>query len=314
MSVARLKSWNSGDQLTASDLNAEFDNILNNEQSVGSPRTAAFDLDGQRLILDADADTSITADSDDIIHFELAGADLFIMDGDAGTAVNGLTWTAAAAANPATVTIGAQGASDNIHVNITAKGTGVPKASGDAILTGGRHSVMIPAPAMRALTTNGAQSAQVEISAGQPEPETFDFDGGATEEAVQFFWPMPKSWDGGTISYKVHYMVSAAVSTSVTFALAARAFANDDSLNQAYGTAQAITDVYTGTSNDLAITGEPSTAVTVAGSPAGGQLVYFKLFRDTNASENGATADDTSQDARVLAVEIYYEVDTRNDD
>ena len=36
----------------------------------------ALDLDGEELILDADADTSITADTDDTIHFRIGGSDL----------------------------------------------------------------------------------------------------------------------------------------------------------------------------------------------------------------------------------------------
>lgn len=35
----------------------------------------SFDMNGTELILDADADTSITADTDDIIHFKLGGND-----------------------------------------------------------------------------------------------------------------------------------------------------------------------------------------------------------------------------------------------
>ena len=36
----------------------------------------SLDINGQELILDADADTSITADTDDTIHFKIGGADL----------------------------------------------------------------------------------------------------------------------------------------------------------------------------------------------------------------------------------------------
>ena len=36
---------------------------------------APKDLQGGELKLDADADTSITADTDDTIHFKIAGAD-----------------------------------------------------------------------------------------------------------------------------------------------------------------------------------------------------------------------------------------------
>ena len=38
-----------------------------------------IDLNGQELILDADADTSITADTDDTIHFKIAGNDRITM-------------------------------------------------------------------------------------------------------------------------------------------------------------------------------------------------------------------------------------------
>jgi hypothetical protein len=75
MAVSRLKVWVSDEQLDASDQNAEFNNILNNGEDLGWPATKAKDLDGQELILDADADTSITADTDDQIDFKIGGGD-----------------------------------------------------------------------------------------------------------------------------------------------------------------------------------------------------------------------------------------------
>lgn len=82
MSVARLKTWVI-ETLTASDLNAEFDNLINNQQSLGTPRTAAWDMDGYELILDADADTSITVDSDDRIDVKIGGTDSILLGLDA---------------------------------------------------------------------------------------------------------------------------------------------------------------------------------------------------------------------------------------
>ncbi len=73
MAVSRIKTWVSLETLTAADLNAEFSNILSNGEDLGWPATKAKDLDGQKLILDADADTSITADTDDQIDFETGG-------------------------------------------------------------------------------------------------------------------------------------------------------------------------------------------------------------------------------------------------
>ena len=74
MAVSRIKNW-IVETLTASDLNAEFNNVLNNGEDLGWPATKAKDLNGQELILDSDADTSITASTDDLIDFRIGGTD-----------------------------------------------------------------------------------------------------------------------------------------------------------------------------------------------------------------------------------------------
>jgi hypothetical protein len=79
MALSRVKTWSSGETLTASDLNAEFNNILNNPVSLLSPLTGALDLNGQELIFDADADTSITVSDDDVFDFKIGGTDGFFI-------------------------------------------------------------------------------------------------------------------------------------------------------------------------------------------------------------------------------------------
>jgi len=59
VALARLKTWIAGEVLTASDLNAEYNNILNNAVSLVSPVTAAFDFDGVTITLDAAAATQV---------------------------------------------------------------------------------------------------------------------------------------------------------------------------------------------------------------------------------------------------------------
>jgi len=88
MGLARIKNW-TDEILTASDLNAEFNNLLNNALSLISPLTGALDCDGKELILDGDADTSITADTDDQIDFRIGGGDDFRMTANTLTALAG---------------------------------------------------------------------------------------------------------------------------------------------------------------------------------------------------------------------------------
>lgn len=122
MAVAKYKTWLEGEVLSAADLNASFDQVFNNQQSFGTPRTAAWDMDGQELILDGDADTSITADTDDLIDFRLQGQDLVKFDGTTATAVNGLTVLAAATTNA--VQVKTHGSDTNIGLTLVTKGTG----------------------------------------------------------------------------------------------------------------------------------------------------------------------------------------------
>ena len=55
--------------------------------TTGATMSGALDLNGQELILDADADTSITADTDDQIDFKLAGTDRFSIASTGATTI-----------------------------------------------------------------------------------------------------------------------------------------------------------------------------------------------------------------------------------
>ena len=58
--------------------------------------SGAYDLNGAELTLDANANTSITADTDDQIDFEIAGADDFQMTANTFTILSGSTIAIAA--------------------------------------------------------------------------------------------------------------------------------------------------------------------------------------------------------------------------
>ena len=79
MAITVYKTFASGEILTAADLNSSFSQIVNNGADLVFPITEAADFDGFEVILDADQDTSITADTDDQIDFKLSGTDYFRM-------------------------------------------------------------------------------------------------------------------------------------------------------------------------------------------------------------------------------------------
>jgi len=86
MALSAFKTYSAGEILTAADLNSSFSRIHSNGEDLATPATKAHDMNGFELILDADADTSITSDSDDVIDWKIAGTDaIFMGHGDGNT-------------------------------------------------------------------------------------------------------------------------------------------------------------------------------------------------------------------------------------
>jgi len=150
-------------------------------------------------------------------------------------------------------------------------------------------------------TTNGcAALAQTEHATNDVDLKSLDFDQTTEEYAQWSFW-MPDDWDGGTITAKFAW-TAAAGSGDVIWALQGRSYADDDAIDQAWGTAQTVTDTLTATGY-ICYTSETG-AITLAGTPAAGEFVQFRVYRD--ADDGSDTLD---ADAKLLSVKVYY---TRN--
>jgi hypothetical protein len=122
VALSNYKTFVAGEVLTAADMNGLQSHFTGNALTLISPLTGALDANGQEIILDADADSSITVDTDDRLDIRLQGQDLFRFDGTTASSVNGATFGAAATGNPVSIT--AQGSDTNIGVSIIGKGTG----------------------------------------------------------------------------------------------------------------------------------------------------------------------------------------------
>lgn len=173
--------------------------------------------------------------------------------------------------------------------------------------THGEQTLFIPASAMIPAVTNGPSTGVVEEASNAHNYAVLDFDA-STDEYACFEIPMPKSWDEGAIAFKAVWTTTATDTDGVAWGLQAVAVADGDDSDVAYGTAIVVTDDAQSNAGDVLITAE-SSALTVAGSPAAGELTQFRVFRDVSDAN-----DDMTEDARLRGIIILYNTDASTDD
>jgi hypothetical protein len=142
----------------------------------------------------------------------------------------------------------------------------------------------------------------VEVTEGRPEVRALDFDT-SSDEFAQFSIAMPKSWNEGTITCEF-YWTAASGSGNVVWGLQGVAISNDDAIATAFGTAQTADDTFIA-ANDIHVSPTTS-AITIGGSPAVGDIVYFQVYRDVSADNLGV-------DARLIGIKMHYTTDAEND-
>lgn len=252
----------------------------------------------------------VISDSTDAQPGSPSDGDIYIMTG----AASGAQWATFDEFDLAIFDSGtwyAYAPSDGIRVNIA--GTvkqwdgmayvGIP--SSDTTL--GRQAIYIAAGAMRPSFTGGSSALTgIASAANQPDIVTLDFDP-TTQEYAQFSVVLPEKWDGGTITFKPHWSHAATTTNfGVVWGLQAVAVSNDDAIAVNFGTEQTSTDTG-GTTNDL-YTGPESSAITVAGTPAAGDMIFFRVNRNPAAG-----SDTLAIDARLHGITVYVTTDAGTD-
>lgn len=176
--------------------------------------------------------------------------------------------------------------------------------AGDAGTVVGKQSFWIPASAMIPRTTNGAAVGTYVSTSNDNTIPTLDFDT-TTQERAQFVMGMPKSWNEGTVSFTPYWTATGgSAAQTVQWLLSGVAISNDDALNFSQGTAQASADALIAT-NDLHI-GPESSAITIGGAPAEGDMVIFDLSRDV-------ANDNLSVDARLIGILLHITLNANTD-
>ncbi len=161
--------------------------------------------------------------------------------------------------------------------------------------------VFLSAAGMWPSTTNGAATnAKVDTGTNDVDVYVLDFADGATKLFAQAMVAMPSDWDGGTVTAQFYWTKTGTSTNSVVWGCAGRSYGDAESLDQAFGSEQTVTDAGQSTADQVHISSATS-AITLAGTPAGGELVAFRVSRDpTNGSDTLATT------ARLLGVMITY--------
>jgi hypothetical protein len=125
------------------------------------------------------------------------------------------------------------------------------------------------------------------------------FPDGATTTFANWAMPMPSDYNGGTITAVFYWVAGTASTNSVRWGLAARAYADGNLIDQAFGTQQQVTDA--NQANDSVNISAATPAITIGGTPAAGNFVQFR------ANRNPADAADTLPAvAELLAIRITY--------
>jgi hypothetical protein len=167
-----------------------------------------------------------------------------------------------------------------------------------ALPAGGSTNLWIPASAWIPKTTAGCGVDSRETTTNDQNFDELLFESATSDEFADALVVMPSNYNNGTITARF-YWTAASGSGGVAWAIQGRAFANDDALDTAAGTAQLVTDTLIA-ANDMHVTSATS-AVTIGGTPAANTPIQFTIYRDISDA-----GDDLGVDARLLGVEILF--------
>jgi hypothetical protein len=166
------------------------------------------------------------------------------------------------------------------------------------------QSIPILASAMTPRTTSGPSTGTSESSTNHIMRSTLDFDQ-TTNEYAQFLFPMPKSWNEGTVTAQFLWE-SPGGTGNVVWGIQAVAISDDDVIDAAFGTAQTVIDAVTAIT-DL-MQSAFTAAMTVAGTPADNDLVCFQVYRDA-----GNGSDTLAADAKLIGIRLNITLSAADD-
>ena len=170
-----------------------------------------------------------------------------------------------------------------------------------------KKSIILTAAGGWASSVSGcATNTKTSFISGQ-SIYSLDFDQSGTEYA-EWSITMPDSYDGGTVTSQIYwnYASGTSLSGNVVWGIQGICYNDTEAINQNFGTTQTIGD--SGTAYNTLYISPVSSAITLAGTPTGGEFAQFRVYRDA-----GSVIDTLNTDARLLAVKIEYTITQESD-
>jgi len=165
-------------------------------------------------------------------------------------------------------------------------------------------SIYWSAGAMSSDGTNCADPAEVTINSGPKQYTIICTENDSSR--MHGMAVMPDSWDGGTVTFEVSYVQTAADNGSVALEIAAACRGTGETVNGTYGTEVDVDDA--AVTGNSAVDTTTSSAVTPNGTCAAGDLLYWYL--DIDATDNPTTAAAT---LHFLGVKMEYSTSSLSD-
>lgn len=160
--------------------------------------------------------------------------------------------------------------------------------------------LFLSAAGMWPSTTNGAAAnTKVESATNLQNVYLIDFADGSTLYAEATV-AMPSDWNGGTITAAFYWLANSTSTNTVRWQIEGRSYGDAETLDQAFGTPQAVDDANGATANQVRIS-SATAACTLSGTPAASELVQFRAAR-----LGGHANDNLAATARLLGVMINY--------
>lgn len=166
------------------------------------------------------------------------------------------------------------------------------------------QTIVLSAGGALASVQSGATIKAVTFATNNVSTRVAEF-GETGDRYAEWTATMPDSWDGGTMTAVFNWTTTAAAN-GIEWNVRCRSLGDNEAIDQSWGTAGTVADT-AGTANTVRITSATS-AITCAGTPAGGEIVSFQVFRDS------ADAQDTlSASGRLLSVKLEYTASSLTD-